>query len=321
MPSPQPYGVVFLTCLVVNIATLCGVAFVACNVLPAETTAGFQAALLALSAGALIGCAVFLILVEASHMIGAEWRNEAEATWRWGAMVMAGFLTPMACFLLEPSKLLEALAPAPAVSTEKPKEGDLVSVDVAATSNHKATTIFAVCIGDFFHNLVDGFAIAVGFKYCSGSLAWGIFAATLYHEIAQEVADYVVLTSSAVGLKPLQALGINFLAGTSVIIGGMIAVGVDVGNGPLGLLLAFGGGTYLYLGCSETVPKALALGNGLDIPALKKHYAIILASFLFGAIVVGLILLDHEHCSVPTDDDGGSDDPHAGHNHRRLLGF
>merc|ERR1712178_75847 len=103
----------------------------------------------------------------------------------------------------------------------------------------------------------------------------------------------------AVGLKPIHALAINFLAGTSVIIGGIIATGVDVGNGPLGLLLAFGGGTYLYLGASETIPKALAMGNKMDNMTLKKHYAIILGCFLLGAILVGLILLNHEHCSPP----------------------
>merc|ERR1712178_362703 len=123
----------------------------------------------------------------------------------------------------------------------------------------------------------------------------------------------------AVGLKPIHALAINFIAGTSVIIGGIIATGVDVGNGPLGLLLAFGGGTYVYLGASETIPKALELGNGMETTDLKKHYAVVLVTFLIGAILVGLILFDHEHCSPPADDDAAEEGGHAGHAHRRLM--
>ena len=51
------------------------------------------------------------------------------------------------------------------------------------------------------------------FKSCTSSLAWSIVIATLYHEIAQEIADYILLTSDAVGCSVVKALLFNFLAG------------------------------------------------------------------------------------------------------------
>ena len=39
----------------------------------------------------------------------------------------------------------------------------------------------------------------------------------------------------------------------------------------------------------------------------------LLACFSAGAVGIGLVLIDHEHCS-PKDPSGGGD-PHAGHNH------
>lgn len=164
--------------------------------------------------------------------------------------------------------------------------------------NALATTLFSVCIGDFAHNLVDGFAIGFAFKMCDHSLAWGILAATMYHEIAQEIGDFCLLTHD-VGLSVKMALFWNFMAGTSVIIGGVIITGVDISDEVTGLLLAFGGGTYLYLATSEALPRALGYSAKLEDKsggAIKQHYAAVLASFILGAVLIGLVLIKHEHC-------------------------
>ena len=53
-----------------------------------------------------------------------------------------------------------------------------------------------------------------------------------------------------------------------------------------GALLAFGGGTYLYLATSEALPRALGYSAKLEDKsggALKQHYAAVLASFILGA--------------------------------------
>ena len=163
-------------------------------------------------------------------------------------------------------------------------------------------------------DLVDGFAIGIAFKLCTNKVAWGIFAATLYHEILQELADYVMLTSDAVGLNITSALAINFLAGTSIVAGGIIATALDVGRKTEGTLLAFAGGTYLYLGASEALPYAFGLYSKLDLQSgstVRKHYLKCLAAFAIGAIGIGLVLLDHEHCVPETDDADAS----GGHGH------
>ena len=163
-------------------------------------------------------------------------------------------------------------------------------------------------------DLVDGFAIGIAFKLCTNKVAWGIFGATLYHEILQELADYVMLTSDAVGLSVTSALAVNFIAGTSIVAGGVIATAMDVGRKTEGTLLAFAGGTYLYLGASEALPYAFGLYSKIDLQSsstVRKHYLKCLAAFAIGAIGIGLVLLDHEHCVPETDDADAS----GGHGH------
>ena len=45
------------------------------------------------------------------------------------------------------------------------------------------------------HNLCDGLFIGVGFLACGPTLGWSITAATVYHELAQEISDYLILTN------------------------------------------------------------------------------------------------------------------------------
>ena len=298
--------------------TFAGVAFVALKVDTKNLSPTFQGTILGGAAGALVGCALFLILIEASHLIASQYdadgEAEVEATWRWGTMVLLGYISPMLVFLVQPGQIMNAFVEkdskteTTAKSTELTTAGgeevavgtsDIKTKDDATVSrNNTATMVFAICLGDLMHNMSDGFALGVAYKLCP-TTAWGLFGGIIWHEFCQEIADYVLLTSDAIGLSPKWALLWNFLAGTSVILGGMIAVAIDIENGPVGLILAFGGGTYLYLGCTEALPRAMELYKQLDsqdISAVKKHYAAVLGMFCFCCIAVALVLLDHEHC-------------------------
>merc|ERR1711865_331486 len=97
----------------------------------------------------------------------------------------------------------------------------------------------------FMHNLCDGFFIGAAFKGCGSTFGWTVAVGTIAHELAQELADYVVLTGETCKLRPVIALALNFLSGTSVLLGAVIVLAADVSNGDIGLLLAFGGGVYL----------------------------------------------------------------------------
>jgi zinc transporter ZupT len=52
----------------------------------------FNMAVYAFAAGALISTALYLIMLEASHLIGTSFDEEAEIAWRWGTCVLGGFL-------------------------------------------------------------------------------------------------------------------------------------------------------------------------------------------------------------------------------------
>lgn len=323
---------VFLTCLMVNICTFAGICFFACGAYKAKDVSyKVQTGLMGFACGALLSCAFFLILPEALYLVGEdESYEEVDTVWRWGTCVLAGFAVPIAFTILEPHKMYECCgkyAPefsssAPAKAPKAPESelvasggtADVSEVEapvesgdiVVAKKDISASTLIAVISGDFFHNVADGFFIGIAFKACDSSLAWGITGATIYHEFVQEMADYLVLTSEEVGLSPFMAMLYNFISGTSVIIGGMMAVGIDAENPSLGMILAFGGGTYVYLACCECIPEAVKIAkrdmaeNKLE--SLKMHYVNIFGGFFVGCLGIGLILLNHEHCSA----DGGA---------------
>ena len=77
----------------------------------------------------------------------------------------------------------------------------------------KARLLGAVLIGDFFHNLCDGFFIGAAFQVCGNAFGWSVATGTILHELPQEIADFVVLTGPGVSLSPVKALLANFASG------------------------------------------------------------------------------------------------------------
>merc|ERR1712216_623254 len=117
----------------------------------------------------------------------------------------------------------------------------------------------AVLIGDFAHNFFDGTFIGIAFTGCSNTMAWGIAIATILHEIAQELADYIVLTDPKQGnLKPIIALVLNFISGLSIILGIVIIMSLDLGPRTVGCGLVFGGGIYIQVGLAEAMGRVYA---------------------------------------------------------------
>eukprot|EP00756_Hemistasia_phaeocysticola_P040910 Hpha_TRINITY_DN16889_c5_g3::TRINITY_DN16889_c5_g3_i1::g.148321::m.148321 len=161
----------------------------------------------------------------------------------------------------------------------------------------------AVLLGDFMHNLVDGFILGAAFSNCDNSMAWTIAGATIAHELAQELADFFVLTNPKQGgLSTLLALLLNLASGTSVFIGIVVAMSIEIPNMDMGLLLAFGGGVYVYVGLTECFPRI----NDYATTFLLRLGAF--GFFALGVVAIGLVLLDHEHCVA------GGGDAHA-HGH------
>jgi len=283
------------------------------------------------AAGALIAAAFYLMLYEATHLIvyaeeavsTAYWGSMAIAGFMTSHIIEICIAAGLSYFGMDapstdaettaPKEVdendLEKSEPAPAevaetgVTTEMsaPQTGtgsgagspDVVAV-IQATGMpaNQVRVLCGVLVGDFMHNLVDGIVIGAAFLGCSDTVAWGITGATIAHEIAQEIADYFVLTDPKLGaLTPAKALFLNFLSGTSVIMGAMIIVGQDsIDNFTQGCLLAYGGGIYIQVGASECMPRAhkYAKTMGLRLSALF--------SFCLGVFAIGIILVAHEHC-------------------------
>merc|ERR1719482_871143 len=230
----------------------------------------------ALAVGAILGCAAFLMMVESSHYIMARWAEETQMTWRFGTMLLAGYSVGMILNVAFPHK----------------------SVDYAFCFN--------IFFGDFLHNFVDGIFIAGAFMDCTTDRGWIVTAATIYHELVQEFADFFLLIGPG-GLSVVMACVVNFMSGISVMIGGAIYLATEPGSGTKGLMLAFSAGVYLYVACTEAAVHAVH--NAHKFSAAQR--VLLFLFFVTGAVGIGLVLLDHEHCT-PKGDSGDGDDPHAG---------
>ncbi|CAE7843122.1 SLC39A12 [Symbiodinium necroappetens] len=173
----------------------------------------------------------------------------------------------------------------------------------------RARLLGAVLIGDFFHNLCDGFFIGAAFQVCGNAFGWSVATGTILHELPQEIADFVVLTGPGVSLSPLKALIANFASGLSVLIGAIIVSATPIDDSFIGLILAFGGGVYLHVGATDCLPK-------MYDPKLRfvERLAAMLA-FVVGTVLIGLILIGHEHCFAPTSEGEGGHGHSHGHSH------
>jgi len=322
-----PAGAAIGSSVLVNLVTFIGVLLM----VPAISKAHkqhqeiFNGVLFAFAAGAMLSCAFFLLLFEATHLVAMGWDAEVDVLWRWGTMILAGMIVPAfieslasACLVLSGKEgKTSSTASTTANSTEEGVQPEIVAVEpeVAVQPEPvpdeskkldlkvRSRLIGAVLIGDFFHNLCDGFFIGAAFKGCGDSFGWGVAAATILHELPQELADFAVLTSPEAGLSNVMALVLNFLSGISVLLGVIVILYSEVSDAATGLLLAFGGGVYIHIGAVDCMPKMY--NSKFSLMQRLSCFA----SFIFGAVAIGLILIGHEHC-VPDSADGHG---HGGH--------
>jgi UTP--glucose-1-phosphate uridylyltransferase len=312
--------------ILVNLTTFIGIVILAMGLMQFVRNhyEFVQGSMLSFSGGAILSTAFFLILIEASHLIGTGHigANETETTWRWGAMVMAGFICSWVMeFVSLPCQ--ERFDTMNQTADAKVEKGSSVSVENGQVQNGSSVDngfvtstngikvehfsqafriVSGTVIGDGMHNLMDGFIIGIAFTHCNNGLAWSITASTIAHELAQELGDFVTLTVRA-GLRPASALFVNFMCGTTVILGTVIAMAGNPSEEVQGLILAFGGGAYIQIGAVECIANVHSM-------KLKPHQKLVaFGLFVLGAIAIGLVLLDHEHCSAP----GGAGG--AGHGH------
>jgi zinc transporter ZupT len=147
----------------------------------------------------------------------------------------------------------------------------------------------SILIGDAFHNFADGLFIGAAFLSCSFATALSITAVSLFHELAGELADFILLTRY-VGFTPTQACVLNFTSGLAVCLGGITVLATQPSDEAIGILLAIAGGVYINIAACESMPRIDASSKE------RKDSALTLLSLIIGTIPIGLILLDHKHC-------------------------
>jgi len=280
--------------IVVNIVTLSGVVFLSPSIAKKQKAYPETVSCIinSFAAGALLSAAFYLMFYEATHLIKPAGSDEAQQTAWWASASIFGFLMAyMIDFCISvafPFRFVEAKM----TDAEHAIKGALEECETC--NSHKYRVRSGIVLGDFMHNLVDGIFIGFGFLNCGSTVGWSITAATVYHEIAQELADYLVLTDPLQGdLAPFQSLTLNFVSGASVVLGVLISVGS--GNNDdfwHGLLLAFGAGIYLQIAAAECMPRVSVNATSSRLRAMS------LVTFVVGVLAVSLVLLNHKHCTA-----------------------
>ena len=93
-----------------------------CGFVPAKITPTQHGGLSGFASGALLSCAVYLILVEAMHLIGTGHEEEVEVVWRWGTAFLGGFLISPVLYLFEPGAVKLPAQPTAKVADESKVE-------------------------------------------------------------------------------------------------------------------------------------------------------------------------------------------------------
>jgi zinc and cadmium transporter len=130
---------------------------------------------------------------------------------------------------------------------------------------HRSTAPLIV-IGDAFHTLVDGVAIASAVMV-SPPLGVTTALAVAAHEIPQEVGDVAILLGAGIGRW--KALGLNILSGLAGIVGAA-AMLLFARSLPslLPYALAFAAGNFLYVAMADLIPSLHR--GGLDASAVRQ---------------------------------------------------
>lgn len=181
---------------------------------------------------------------------------------------------------------------------EKGPKSDATAEETDATSVSTTkdwSLAGSILLGDALHNFVDGIFIGNAFFLCTNGVAWTIVATTVYHELAQELADFCLLTHQC-GFGFWEAVSWNFVSGFSTLIGALIILGSDLKEKGTGSLLAISAGVYLYVSLCECVPRIQAQKKGF------RDLAIFVVWFVIGAVPIGLVLLNHGHCEGHSDE-------------------
>ena len=155
--------------------------------------------------------------------------------------------------------------------------------------------VASISVGDALHNFTDGIFLGNAFLLCGRTVAYTMMATTIYHELAQEISDLGLLTNHC-GLPLWMALLINFVTGSSTMIGALLVFSLDISEKATGIFLAMSAGVYINIFACECMPRVQAQ---LKSPSRTLQFMV---CFAMGAIPIGLVLINHGHCEAGHSD-------------------
>jgi zinc and cadmium transporter len=118
-------------------------------------------------------------------------------------------------------------------------------------SEHKHPVTYMILFSDGLHNFIDGLAIGAAFLVNPG-LGIATTMAVAAHEIPQELGDFGILIHG--GWRKSRALMFNFISGLTMIVGGVIAF-LAAREINVIFLLPFSAGNFIYIAASDLIPE------------------------------------------------------------------
>ncbi len=120
-----------------------------------------------------------------------------------------------------------------------------------------------VLYSDAVHNFIDGLIIAASF-IVSPSLGIATTVAIALHEIPQELGDYAVLVHG--GFDKIKAAIYNGLVSLTVVLGGVVGYFLtDAVDWTVPVLLPIAAGSFIYIAASDLLPE-IKHGSRKNIP-------------------------------------------------------
>ena len=113
------------------------------------------------------------------------------------------------------------------------------------------TFAYTNLIGDAVHNFIDGLIIAASFL-SSFKLGIATAIAVILHEIPQEIGDFGVLVYA--GFNKKKALLFNFLSALIAVFGGFFGYFIP-SEYIIKILLPFAAGGFIYIAASDLIPE------------------------------------------------------------------
>ncbi len=220
----------------------------------------------ALSAGAMLGNALFHLLPEAIEM------SEGGRISLFGSMLLVA-LAFILSFLLEQIFSWHHCHTASHHAGEEPHPH--CEREIQPYSR-------LVLLSDAVHNFMDGIIIAASF-IVSPALGVTTAIAIALHEIPQELGDFAVLVHG--GYTKRRALFLNFLSALTVVVGGVVGYFVTSASElAVPVLLPFAAGSFLYIAASDLLPE---LKHEEKLTKTLLHFAI----FLIGVAIMAVTAL------------------------------